>query len=158
MNDVLIYSPFSQQAGQGNSVTADRMELMLSSAGFEVSVEAEAYSGADARCLVALNAWRSAGVVEDFDQMHPCRQLIVVITGSDINHPEMVDEGSATRRTMERADALVTLHEADLEVLPERLQHKAVSIFPSVRLPAGTQHLAAEGIALRSSWRVTCVL
>ncbi|MDB4055216.1 glycosyltransferase family 4 protein [Akkermansiaceae bacterium] len=145
MIDVLIHSPFPQETGQGNAMTADRTELILRAAGFDVQVEAETYQGADARCLVALNAWRSAGVVAEFDRQNRGRQVVVVVTGSDINHPEMEDEGSETRQTMERADALVTLHEADLKVLPERLQHKAVCIFPSVRLAAGITHLAASG-------------
>ena len=46
---------------------------------------------------------------------------------------------------MERADALVVLHEADLEVLPDRLRQSAVCIFPSVRLPEGIQHQPATG-------------
>ena len=141
MYDVLIHSPFSKQTGQGNSMTADRTELILGDAGLDVEVEAETYEGADARCLVALNAWRSAGVVAAFNQTHPGRQVVVVVTGSDINHPEMADENSDTRRTMERADALVTLHEADLKELPEKLRQKAVCIFPSVILPASIKHL-----------------
>lgn len=145
MNDVLIHSPFSLHTGQGNAVTADRTELILRTAGFEVQVEGEVYEGVDARCLVALNARRSAGVVADFDRQHPGRRLIVVVTGSDINHPEMEDGDSETRWTMARADALVILHEADLEALPAELRKKAVCIFPSVSLPEGTRHQPAQG-------------
>lgn len=145
MTDVLIYSPFPHQTGQGNSVTADRTELILSQAGFTVLSEGGNYSGQDARCLVALNARRSAGVVAEFDKLHPGRQIIVIVTGSDINHPEMEHRESETRRTMARAEALVMLHETDLEALPGDLQQKAVCIFPSVILPDGTQHQPAQG-------------
>lgn len=145
MTDVLIYSPFPHQTGQGNSVTADRTELILNKAGFSVLSEGGSYSGEDASCLIALNARRSAGVVAEFDTLHPERQVIVIVTGSDINHPEMDDRESETRRTMARAEALVMLHQTDLEALPGELQQKAVCIFPSVILPDGTQHQPAEG-------------
>ena len=145
MTDVLIYSPFPHQTGQGNSVTADRTELILHKAGFSVLSEGGSYSGEDARCLVALNARRSAGVVAEFDKLHPGRQVIVIVTGSDINHPEMEEGESETRRTMARAHALVMLHQTDLERLPGDLQQKAVCIFPSVRLPDGMQHQPAQG-------------
>ena len=143
MIDVLIHSPFPRQTGQGNWVTADRTESILSNSGFEVEAEGGSYDGKGAKCLVALNARRSAGVVEAFDQAHPGRQVIVVVTGSDINHAEMADKDSATRRTMARADVLVTLHDADLEELPPELQRKAVCIFPSVKLPEGMEHQPA---------------
>ena len=145
MTDVLIYSPFPLQTGQGNSVTADRTESILSKAGFEVRVEGGSHHGEDARCLVALNARRSAGVVAEFDRVHPGRQIIVVVTGSDINHPQMEDECSDTRKTMARADALVMLHETDLEALPAELRKKAECIFPSVKLPDGIKHRPWDG-------------
>ena len=126
-------------------MTAERTELILRKAGYDVQMEAESYQGADASCLIALNARRSAGVVAEFDLLHPGRQVIVIITGSDINHAEMEDEGSATRRTMARADALVVLHEADMEVLPGGLREKATCIFPSVRLPGSALHDPAPG-------------
>ena len=143
MIDVLIHSPFPQETGQGNSVTAERLLMVLSGAGIEAEIETVNYQdAADAKCLVALNAWRSASVVAEFDREHPNRQIVVVVTGSDINHPEMKNESSDTRITMERADMLVTLHDADLRVLPERLQQKSVSIYPSVSLPADLGHRA----------------
>lgn len=145
MIDVLIHSPFPLQTGQGNSVTADRAESILSKAGFEVQVEGGSHHGEDARCLVALNARRSAGVVAEFDRAHPGRQIIVVVTGSDINHPQMEDECSDTRRTMARADALVMLHETDLEALPAELRKKAECIFPSVKLRDGMKHRPGSG-------------
>ncbi len=140
MHDVLIHSPFPQETGQGNSVTAERMQLIMRSAGIGAHIETVTYQGGDAKCLVALNAWRSAGVVAEFDRRHNDRQIVVLVTGSDINHPEMGDENSDTRVTMERADALVTLHDADLKALPENLQHKSICIYPSVSLPTGIKH------------------
>ena len=145
MTDVLIYSPFAHQTGQGNTVTADRTELILRSAGFSVISEGGSYSGRDAKCLIALNARRSAAEVAGFDELNPGRQIIVVVTGSDINHPQMEDECSDTRKTMVRADALVMLHETDLEALPAELRKKAECIFPSVKLPGGIKHRPWDG-------------
>lgn len=145
MIDVLIHSPFPLQTGQGNSVTADRTQSILQKAGYKVQVEGGSYDGEDAKCLVALNARRSAAMVGEFDRVHPGRQVVVVVTGSDINHPEMEDECSDTRKTMARADALVMLHEADLEVLPAELREKAGCIFPSVKLSDGMKHRPRGG-------------
>lgn len=145
MIDALIHSPFALATGQGNSVTAQRTRLILLNAGFEVSVEGESYAGDDARCLIALNAWRSSGVIGEFDRLHPGRRIVVVVTGSDIHHPEMQDEASATRRAMARADALVMLHDADFHALPEDLKQKAVCIFPSVSLPKEVRHQPETG-------------
>lgn len=145
MIDVLIHSPFPLETGQGNSVTAERMQMVLSGSGIDAQIETVNYQGANAKCLVALNAWRSAAAVAEFDQQYPDRQIIILVTGSDINHPEMEDECSDTRMTMKRADVLVTLHDADLNALPESLQQKSICIYPSVSLPAGVKCTASEG-------------
>ncbi len=144
ITDVLIHSPFPRQDGQGNSATADRLEKILKEAGFSVEVEAEWYSGCEARCLIALNARRSAGAVAEFRDACPDAKVVVVLTGTDINHPEVGDEGSDTRRTMAGADALVVLHEGSQAAVPEALREKCHVIYPSVALPDGLIHQAGE--------------
>jgi glycosyltransferase involved in cell wall biosynthesis len=140
MTEVLIHSPFARQASQGNSVTADRLERILIEKGISVVMEEDRYRGVDAECLIALNARRSAEVVADFGRACPDGKIIVILTGTDINHPEMEDAGSPTRQTMDRADVLVVLHEAEFQSVPEHLHEKCRIIYPSVHLPAGIRH------------------
>lgn len=144
MTDILIHSPFPAQASQGNSVTADRLERILKASGFSVSMEEEIYRGGDAKSMIALNARRSAEAVGDFMAAHPESRIMVVLTGTDINHPEMQEEGSPTRHTMECADALVVLHEEDVEHVPPSLRSKTSCIYPSVQLADGLRHRAGE--------------
>lgn len=144
ITDVLIHSPFPRQDGQGNSATADRLEKILTEAGFSVEVEAEWYSGCEARCLMALNARRSAGAVAEFRDACPDAKVVVVLTGTDINHAEVEDEDSDTRRTMSLADQLVVLHEGSLAAVPESLRDKCHIIYPSVALPDGLAHHVSD--------------
>lgn len=144
MKDVLIHSPFPRQDSQGNSTSADRLERMLKGGGLSVVMEEEWYNGCEARCLVALNARRSAGTVEEFRDACPASRVVVVLTGTDINHPEMAHVDSATRQTMQTADRLVLLHEGSLEKVPEDLHEKCVVIYPSVDLPDGLKHQPKE--------------
>ena len=149
MNDILIHSPFSRQSSQGNSVTADRLEKILSESGFSVVMGTGTDQVSAARCLIALNARRSAQVVASFQSQYPGQPVIVILTGTDINHPEMQDSDSPTRKTMEVADALVALHEAELESVPMSLRGKTHVIYPSVRLPVGLHHQASHSSPLR---------
>ena len=144
ITDVLIHSPFPRQDGQGNSATADRLEKILIEAGFSVEVEAEWYGGSEARCLIALNARRSAGAVQEFRDACPSSSVVVVLTGTDINHPEVEDATSDTRQTMRDADELVVLHEASMAAVPEALREKCHVIYPSVDLPDGLTHQVGD--------------
>ncbi|MCP5534813.1 MAG: glycosyltransferase [Akkermansiaceae bacterium] len=141
MTDVLIHSPFPRTSGQGNSVTADRLERILLENGLSVTMETEAYHAADARCLIALNARRSAEAVAVFKAKHPDRRIILLLTGTDINHPDAGERCSSCWQSMEAADRLVVLHDASYAVVPSFFQDKCSVIHPSVTLPPGLTHL-----------------
>lgn len=147
--DVLIHSPYPRQDGQGNSSTADRLEKIFLESGLSVVVESEWYGGCEARCLVALNARRSAGAVEEFRDACPESAVVVVLTGTDINHPEMGDASSLTRQTMQGADRLVLLHEGAWPLVPDDLHEKCQVIYPSVTLPDGLSHDPTDDGALK---------
>ncbi len=144
MTDVLIHSPFLRQTSQGNSVSADRLEDILLDQGLSVTQEEVDYQGDEALCFIALNARRSADAVASFKATHPGMPVIVILTGTDINHAEMEDPDSPTRRTMDAVDALVVLHDAELEAVPEYLRDKCHVIYPSVRLPPQCYHKSDE--------------
>lgn len=144
MTDVLIHSPFPRQDSQGNSATADRLEGILQDAGLVVSMEQEWYSGYESRWMIALNARRSAGAVMEYRDACPDGRVIVVVTGTDINHPAMLNEMSPTRQTMSDADHLVLLHEVSMQLIPSELHEKCHVIYPSVQLPCGLSHQATD--------------
>lgn len=144
MKDVLIHSPYSLDSSQGNTVSAERLERILHDAGLTISMEGEKYRGEDVRCLIALNARRSAEAVASFHAHQPDSTIVVTLTGTDINHPEAQQQGSATWQSMETADRLVLLHDASLAAVPEPFKPKCSVIYPSVTLPVGLQH-HAEG-------------
>ncbi len=140
MLEVLIHSPFPRETTQGNTITADRLRDVLVKAGVSVGMSVVDYSGEQARCMVALNAWRSAKDVAKYRALHPTGKVIVIITGSDINHEELADENSPTRQTMASADALVMLHDQEFHKLSAELQQKCHVIYPSVTLPDHITH------------------
>jgi len=125
-------------------VTAERLERILREGSFSVMMETETYEGLEARCMIALNARRSAQAVARFKSQYPDHKVLILLTGTDINHVEMNDAESPTRQTIEAADALVVLHDADLHSVPTEHLHKTTRIFPSVQLPLGSHHQGNE--------------
>ena len=66
MTKVLIHSPYTERAGQGNSVTATRTEKILSELQYLVSHSHRDYSGEAADVMIALNARKSAKAIARF--------------------------------------------------------------------------------------------
>jgi glycosyltransferase involved in cell wall biosynthesis len=144
MSNLLIHSPYADHTGQGNSVTAVRLGKILSGSGYHVTHSEQNYSGESAEVMIALNARKSAKAIARFCELNSGSKLIIILTGTDINHPDSLDKDSATWVSMKLADRLVVLHEASLEQVPEIFRGKTSVIYPSVTLPADLQH-APEG-------------
>ncbi len=148
MPDLLIHSPYADHAGQGNSVTAGRLEKIFSGAGYQVMHSELDYSGESADVMVALNARKSAKAIVRFRDLHPGSKLVIVLTGTDINHPDSLDEDSSTWASLQHADRLVVLHELSLERVPENFRDKTSVIYPSVTLPEDFQHMPGEDFTI----------
>ncbi|MGB0775028.1 MAG: glycosyltransferase [Akkermansiaceae bacterium] len=140
MKHIIIHSPYAESASQGNSVTAVRLENILTHAGYEVSHSEQDYLGGAADGMVALNARKSARAIAKFRYLHPDATLVIVLTGTDINHPDVIDESSWTSISLKLADHLIVLHDASLAFVPERFREKTSVIYPSVSLPDGLVH------------------
>ena len=141
---IIIYSPYSTKTAQGNAISAFRLEKILVELGYDISIESMSYSGLESPCLIALNAWRSAEVIQQFRAKNPNSKVIILITGSDINHEEFGDSNSVVRCSMNDADALVMLHDIEYSKLPSDLQEKCQVIYPSVFLPPHLKHSPIE--------------
>ena len=129
--NVRLITPAHLGGRAGNEVTAVRWASILRELGHE-TVIAHEYQGESADILIALNAYRSAGSVEDFRQRHSDRPLIVALTGTDLyrfvrSHPDV------TLRSIELADRLLVLNHLAHKAVPESAQAKLFLIYESAR-------------------------
>ncbi len=144
-------------------MTARRWAAVLRSLGHRVSVQT-IWDGASADVLVALHAWRSAASIRRFRDRFPTRPLVVALTGTDI-YGFLHTEPETTRRSLERADLLVGLHDLVGEALPPEFQarlrvvHQSVSGATVERRPSKRTfdvcvvgHLRREKDPLRAAW------
>ncbi|HEY8313841.1 MAG TPA: selenoneine biosynthesis selenosugar synthase SenB [Candidatus Baltobacteraceae bacterium] len=129
---MIIVSPAPRGSTLGNSVTADRYLGIFRSLGWRTRI-LEAYTGEPAQCLVALHARKSARSVLAFRKRYPDRQIVLVLTGTDL-YRDMHTSALAVR-AMNAADALVTLQPEGARELPPALRAKTTAIVQSA--PAG---------------------
>lgn len=130
---VSLITPAPRDSRAGNRTTAVRWARILRSQGHRVTV-GQHYRDEPADppdLMIALHAYRSAGSIQRFRELHPGLPLIVALTGTDIYH--FIHTEPKTLRSMELADRLVGLHEAVLDAIPERLHAKLRVIFQSAR-------------------------
>jgi putative glycosyltransferase (TIGR04348 family) len=124
---ILIISPASAKANNGNWRTAQRWKRFLQAA-YRVSISTDDYfPPADA--MIALHARRSADAIAQFATCQPSRPLIVVLTGTDLYRDIHTDP--LAQRSLELASHLVVLQSAGLKELPPHLQAKASVVHQS---------------------------
>ncbi|MGE9269826.1 MAG: glycosyltransferase family 4 protein [Verrucomicrobiales bacterium] len=140
MTTVLIHSPYPRQRSQGNAVTAKRMTALLREEGLDVAIHERGDAPMAAQCLIALNARKSAKEIFEFHHRQPDSQIVALLTGTDVNHPDMLRPESDTRAALELASAIVSLHEGFSHRIADDLLEKTQVIYPSVRLPQAAKH------------------
>jgi putative glycosyltransferase (TIGR04348 family) len=111
-------TPAGKQSRSGNRATALRWARILEELGHRVSI-AESSDGRGADMMIAVHAWRSAGSIHAFAEIHPERPLVVLLAGTDIyrfqhSHPE------ETLAAMDCATRLVCLHDLVYRAIPEK--------------------------------------
>lgn len=137
---IILVTPAGARSRSGNRITARRWARLLRSLGHRVSIQMS-WDGASADLLIALHAWRSADSIDRFRACFPTRPLIVALTGTDI-YGFLDTEPETTRRSLERADLLVGLHDLVGEALPPefrarvRVVHQSVADRSVVRRPS----------------------
>ncbi|MYF76378.1 MAG: TIGR04348 family glycosyltransferase [Acidobacteria bacterium] len=137
---IILVTPAGARSRSGNRITARRWARLLGSLGHRVSIQMS-WDGASADLLIALHAWRSADSIDRFRACLPTRPLIVALTGTAI-YGFLDTEPETTRRSLERADLLVGLHDLVAEALPPefrarvRVVHQSVSDRRVVRRPS----------------------
>ena len=140
MIDVLIHSPYPRQRSQGNAVTAKRMVNLLRDSGLAAALHERGDAPLKAKCLIALNGRKGAEEIFKFLQRQPDNPVIALLTGTDVNHPEMEQPDSITRKALELSTAIVSLHDGFAHRIPKHLLEKTEVIYPSVMLPDPLDH------------------
>lgn len=117
-----VITPAEKHSKSGNRATAKRWARILRDAGHLVQIDVE-YSDGTFDLMIAIHAWRSAASVKAYLGKHPGSPLIVGLGGTDVN-TYMKTHLDVTIDTMEKADALICLHELIAEKLPGTLRNK----------------------------------
>jgi putative glycosyltransferase (TIGR04348 family) len=124
---IVIISPASAKANNGNWRTAARWKRFLSAA-YRVSVATDGdVPAADA--VIALHAGRSAKQIAAFARSCPRCPLIVALTGTDLYRD--IHTAADAQRSLELASRLVVLQAAGIDELPEHLRGKTSVIYQS---------------------------
>ncbi len=141
--NVLIFTPAPAGSTRGNRVTAERWAGLLRQAGHHVTIiddsHIDSFSGfAESDCpdcLIAMHAFRSAGVVNRFQQAFPDRPIAVCLTGTDMSRDLLGAAGPEAQQTAlataQCARHIICLESASCRTLPEALREKARVIYQS---------------------------
>ena len=129
MVDITLITPAAPGSRAGNRATAERWARLLRQSGHRARIITE-YDDEPTDLVIALHAWRSAGSVESLSRAAPDTPLIVAMTGTDIYGFQQTDP-QATRYSMDRARALIGLHDRVGDDIPERYHHKLYTVFQS---------------------------
>lgn len=117
-----VITPAKKHSKNGNRATAKRWARILRDAGHSVQIDVE-YTGDTFDLMIAIHAWRSAGSVKAYLAKHPRGALIVGLGGTDVN-TYMTTHSTVTLDTMEKADALICLHDLIAQKLSSTLTKK----------------------------------
>ena len=129
---IQLVTPAGQRSRAGNRATATRWARLLRETGHQVNVTEHATGDSRAEAMLALHAWRSADSIQAFDERHPERPLVVTLTGTDIYGFQHSDRDT-TLNSLERADALIGLHDRVGDDIPEQYRERLHTVFQSAR-------------------------
>ena len=126
---ISLITPAGKQSRAGNRATAVRWAKILRDLGHRVEVLTESLNS-NADMMIAIHAWRSLNSIKAFNDAHPDRPLIVLLAGTDIYHFQN-SHPSETYESMERASALVCLHDLVWRSIPQVFRNKLKVIYQS---------------------------
>jgi putative glycosyltransferase (TIGR04348 family) len=127
-----LVTPAPVASSHGNARSARRWAQLLETLGHQVTVRNSGEQPEGELCI-ALHATRSHDSIVSFQDRHPERPLVVILTGTDLygdlgHRPETLD-------SLRRAQAVVTLHHLGRETLPREIQNKTHIIPQSASHP-----------------------
>ncbi len=124
----MLVTPAAPRSRVGNRTTALRWAALLRQLGWATTVR-ERWNGEPCELLVAVHAVKSQASVLACAAHQPGARIVVLLAGTDIYPSFRPDAG--TLEALARADAIVALQPAALEVLPPTLAGKARTIVQS---------------------------
>ena len=138
---ISLVTPAGKRSKAGNRQTAIRWARILRELGHKVKVS-EKDNGRNADMMIAVHAWRSRHSIQEFNAAYPERPLIVLLAGTDIykfqySHPK------ETYDSMNRATALVCLHNLVSNAIPKHFKKKLNLIYQSA-LPLRRPRIASK--------------
>ncbi len=136
---IQLITPAPPKINNGNKITALRWATILKKLGHRVQVR-QAYDGKSCDVLIALHALRSADSIRRFQESHPDKPLIVVLTGTDVYRD--IHENEKAQQSLELATRLVALQSMALRELPKKFHSKTKVIYQS----ADTLHGKANNL------------
>lgn len=170
MLKLTLITPAARGSRAGNRATATRWAGLLRSLGHRVMIAhcndaPNADFAPDA--IIALHAWRSHGAIQAWHKVCPQSALAVVLTGTDVYHFQFTDP-KVVYESLDRADALIGLHDCLKEDLPARyhprlrIVHQSAHPLPP-KVPSPSErffdilvagHLREEKDSLRAAYAV----
>ena len=117
-----LITPANKYTKNGNRTSIVRWAKFLKSYGHNTQINTE-YDGSACDIMIALHAWHSAEAINLYKAKYPKGPLIVALGGTDVNTFLKTDP-NVTLPAMEKADALVCLHDQIGEALPQHLTKK----------------------------------
>ena len=126
---ISLITPAKKHTKNGNRTSIVRWAKFLRGYGHNTQINTE-YDGSNCDIMIALHAWRSADAINLYKSKYPKGPLIVALGGTDVNTFLKTDP-NVTLLAMEKADALVGLHDQIGEALPQHLKKKLHVIFQS---------------------------
>lgn len=124
-----LITPANKHTKNGNRTSIVRWAKFLSAQGHNTQTNTE-YDGAACDIMIALHAFHSADAINLYKTKYPKGPLIVALGGTDVNK-FLKSDPSITLLAMEKADALVCLHDQMSHALPKHLTKKLHVIFQS---------------------------
>jgi putative glycosyltransferase (TIGR04348 family) len=126
---IRIVTPALADANNGNWRTAHRWQILLSPT-FKVIVQGD-WTDESCDILIALHARRSAAAIVRFRMAHPTKQLIVVLTGTDLYRDLKTSEEA--RQSLDLADSLIVLQEDAIQFVPLEHRKKTHVVYQSAK-------------------------
>ena len=125
-----IALPPNNGVGTGNLRTAQRWLRFFHEFGYDARILG-LETPWDGEILIALNAVKSANIIARYRRDQPTGKLVVVVTGTDLNHTESAE----WKNSLAAADRLIALQPLALKVFSKEEQAKATIIYQSQKAP-----------------------
>ena len=128
---IILVTPALPHSRAGNRATAIRWRNILRDLGHHVHVDT-IFSTGKYDAMVALHSWRSADSIQNFDEQHPDKPLIVALTGTDL-YKFIKTNPKKTLHSIAVSDALVALHDLAYQAIPKQYCEKLSVIYQSAK-------------------------